>query len=218
MRTKIAIAFLSISLLVSLGLASNQAFAGTALEDNFVHAQWDFPPPNTGPTDPNTAIQTGSTAGFPLHSTVPTMTCDGNNLCVFQIPNFIDELQTKFIFIDITFDTGLGTQIPTPTVTCNDSTGTSDGILLAEEFLSSDVFIFHFKCMPNPDWEEITIQLNSDVNLVEIWTESFSFIGGELIPIDTTSLIVAGAQMNAAWMIPVIVSAIGIGIVIARKF
>jgi len=27
-----------------------------------------------------------------------------------------------------------------------------------------------------------------------------------------------GAQMNAAWMIPVIVSAIGIGIVIARKF
>jgi len=31
-------------------------------------------------------------------------------------------------------------------------------------------------------------------------------------------LILAGAQMNAAWMIPVIVSAIGIGIVIARKF
>jgi len=30
-------------------------------------------------------------------------------------------------------------------------------------------------------------------------------------------LVLAGTQMNAAWMIPVLVSAIGIGIVIARK-
>jgi len=43
-------------------------------------------------------------------------------------------------------------------------------------------------------------------------------VGGEMIPVDSASLLVAGAQMNAAWMIPVIVSAIGIGIVIARKF
>ena len=43
-------------------------------------------------------------------------------------------------------------------------------------------------------------------------------VGGELIPLDTSALLLAGAQMNAAWMIPVIVSAIGIGIVIARKF
>jgi len=43
-------------------------------------------------------------------------------------------------------------------------------------------------------------------------------IGGELLPIDKTALLLAGAQMNASWMIPVIVSAIGIGIVIARKF
>jgi len=43
-------------------------------------------------------------------------------------------------------------------------------------------------------------------------------IGGIFEGVDTTSLLVTGAQMNAAWMIPVIVSAIGIGIVIARKF
>jgi len=43
-------------------------------------------------------------------------------------------------------------------------------------------------------------------------------VGGELIPLDTTTLLLAGAQMNAAWMIPVIVSGIGIAIVIARKF
>ena len=44
------------------------------------------------------------------------------------------------------------------------------------------------------------------------------FVGGELIPLDTTSLLLAGAQMNAAWMIPVIVAGIGFAIVIARKF
>ncbi len=43
-------------------------------------------------------------------------------------------------------------------------------------------------------------------------------VGGDLIPLDTSALILAGAQTNAAWMIPVIVSAIGIGIVVARKF
>ena len=43
-------------------------------------------------------------------------------------------------------------------------------------------------------------------------------IGGELIPLDTTMILLAGTQMTAAWLIPVIVSAIGIGIVIARKF
>jgi len=43
-------------------------------------------------------------------------------------------------------------------------------------------------------------------------------VGGEIIPIDSTALLLAGAQMNAAWMIPVIVSGIGFAIVIARKF
>jgi len=43
-------------------------------------------------------------------------------------------------------------------------------------------------------------------------------VGGELIPLDSTMILAAGAQYTAAWMIPVLVSAIGIGIVIARKF
>ncbi len=45
-----------------------------------------------------------------------------------------------------------------------------------------------------------------------------SAVGGNLIPLDSTMVLAAGAQYTAAWMIPVIVSAIGIGIVIARKF
>jgi len=43
-------------------------------------------------------------------------------------------------------------------------------------------------------------------------------VGGDLIPLDTTMILAAGAQYTAAWMIPVIVSGIGFAIVIARKF
>ncbi len=43
-------------------------------------------------------------------------------------------------------------------------------------------------------------------------------IGGDIVPLDTTMVLVAGAQYTAAWMIPVIVSGIGFAIVIARKF
>jgi len=42
-------------------------------------------------------------------------------------------------------------------------------------------------------------------------------VGGEFLQPDTTSLLVAGAQMNAAWLIPVVVSAIGIGLVLVRR-
>ncbi len=43
-------------------------------------------------------------------------------------------------------------------------------------------------------------------------------VGGEFIGIETTSVLAAGAQYTASWMIPVIVSGIGFAIVIARKF
>ncbi len=43
-------------------------------------------------------------------------------------------------------------------------------------------------------------------------------IGGDMIQMQTTSVLAAGAQYTAAWMIPVIVSGIGIAVVIARKF
>ncbi len=49
-------------------------------------------------------------------------------------------------------------------------------------------------------------------------TPRVSAIGGDIIPLDAMMVLAAGTQYTAAWMIPVIVSAIGIGIVIARKF
>ncbi len=52
----------------------------------------------------------------------------------------------------------------------------------------------------------------------QIFCQPVPAVGGEIIPLDSTMVLIAGTQMTAAWMIPVIVSAIGIGIVIARKF
>ena len=43
-------------------------------------------------------------------------------------------------------------------------------------------------------------------------------VGGKLIPVETTSLILAGTQSTFSWMIPITVSAVGIAIVVARKF
>jgi len=67
--------------------------------------------------------------------------------------------------------------------------------------------------------------MNSDGSDLQFLTDGgkpdwqpFVAVGGEMINVDSTALILVGAQMNAAWMIPVIVSAIGIGIVLARKF
>ena len=42
-------------------------------------------------------------------------------------------------------------------------------------------------------------------------------VGGETIPLETTSLILAGTQ-SFSWMIPILLSILGIGIVISRKF
>jgi len=43
-------------------------------------------------------------------------------------------------------------------------------------------------------------------------------VGGYFVGIEHSSLLISATQLTAAWMLPVIVSAIGIGIVIARKF
>jgi len=43
-------------------------------------------------------------------------------------------------------------------------------------------------------------------------------VGGELIPLDTTSLILASTQTTFSWLIPITISVIGIAIVIATRF
>jgi len=47
--------------------------------------------------------------------------------------------------------------------------------------------------------------------------DCFPLVGGSLIPVNTTMVLLAGTQSVAAWMIPVIVAGIGFAIVISRK-
>lgn len=49
------------------------------------------------------------------------------------------------------------------------------------------------------------------------FTQTCNPVGGSSIPIDSTSLILSGTQLSAAWLIPAIISAVGIGLVISRK-
>jgi len=61
------------------------------------------------------------------------------------------------------------------------------------------------------------INLN-DVRFTRCAPDDDRMVGGSGMAIDKTSLLVYGLETNSFWMIPVIVSVIGIGIVIARKF
>jgi len=69
-------------------------------------------------------------------------------------------------------------------------------------------------------WKEVSVPTTFSGTLtIYEWPTIHKFaVGGEFIPLDSTMVLTAGAQYTAAWMIPVIVSAIGIAIVVARKF
>jgi len=158
MRAKIAIAFLSISLLVSLGLASNQAFAGDPCED--CEIQFDICLAGTG-GDPIKDSDCVVIYKSCLEDPEPDCPIDACIQCDFDVASCI--LAT------------VGTQTPI-----------------------DDCFATFDSCLAT--------------------NQCFASVGGEFIVIDSTALLVTGAQMNAAWMIPVIVSGIGFAIVIARKF
>ena len=138
--------------------------------------------------------------------------------CHVHVPNFDDPFNTKLVQIQISYTGGLNPPIidkvkpspsSSPDCTFVDSTNPEQGSLIE-----------NWICHPNPDNERIWILLERDQRITFVVVDSVSFheVGGIFEGVDTTSLLVTGAQMNAAWMIPVIVSAIGIGIVIARKF
>ena len=61
--------------------------------------------------------------------------------------------------------------------------------------------------------EEVQLLLNA----VDIQSCIPVPIGGTMIPIDSTALLLAGAQMNAAWLIPVVVAGIVIGVLVIKR-
>ncbi len=140
---------------------------------------------------------------FPGQSITIPKTLDCNGQAIGQV--VFNGLNCQAVGIDVVF---LNFQSPAPDMRTFDEKITNTG------------------GSPGTTHCEATYDLNTLVpqedlaNLVQdIWvTTKFSAVGGDIIPLDTTMVLAAGAQYTAAWMIPVIVSAIGIVIVIARKF
>jgi len=193
------------------------------ITDNFTHAKW-FGPFESGPVPVPVSFDVWVFDPSPINASppsgTPTLICS-NSLCTIDIPNFIDELDTKIIEIKVEYPlTELPTQVE-PVVTCFDSTGQSPGNLVytGTANLIANFVIYEFECKPNPDSERIVITLPPTVVSIEIWTESFDDpqIGGTFVPIDQSALLLAGVQSVSMWMIPVILAGIGIGVFMIKR-
>ena len=241
MKGRITLVAFMMFTVFSLGLTSIPfSFAGNSISieeefaDCFVHVEWDNPLSFTSPTEPTIPIvfdgecQAGNLSTVPTNPTlecgVSSTTSSGADLCRIKVPNFIDNLDTKIIFIDITFDPETGpTPSIAPDVTCFDpdhTSGSAPGNLIVEELDGPGLFIYDFECKPNPDWEQIDIILDFNVEKIQIWTTSFGEpipIGGINIPIDQTALLLAGVSSISMWMIPVVIAGVGIGVFVIKR-
>ncbi|MCH6586349.1 MAG: hypothetical protein IH792_04905 [Thaumarchaeota archaeon] len=151
----------------------------------------------------------------------------GERDCHIHVPNFDDPFNTKLIRINVHWSG------PVQPVTDNVKPSPGDtsedcirGPLVVVESVPGSQGFGHFyedwTCHPNPDNERIWLTMDPSTNIIDVVVDFISFdrnaVGGDIIPLDTTMILVAGSQNTAAWMIPVIVSGIGFAIVIARKF
>ncbi len=144
-----------------------------------------------------------------------------------MLPNFIDDLTTKKVRIQVLYDPAFSTPfVKHPGGVKEDvNPGVPEvnpEICLRDEPPINTIpgyFFEDWTCHPNPVNEVIWFDITGAV-IIEIVVDTISFgeqtVGGELLPIETTSLLLAGAQ-SFSWMIPVVLSGIGIGLFIFRK-
>ena len=145
-----------------------------------------------------------------------------------MLPNFIDDLTAKKVRIQVLYDPQFSTpSVKHPGGVKEDvNPGVEEDnpeICFRDEVptnTQSGYFFEDWTCIKNPVNEVIWFDITGAV-ILEIVVDTISFgekqVGGEIIPIEQTSLILAGAQ-TFSWMIPVILSGIGIGLfVVSRK-
>jgi len=225
MRSKWAVPVIfSILILGGLGL-SQQAFSAHFLVDNWVEAEWvggPFPPAPL----PASFIDSFSSLPFPLDATPPTMFTDPSGIITIDLPNFVDDLPLKFIEIDVIFT---GPTFPTTAPATADGFDSFTGapVTCIEEFsgpTGPSTWTIGISCLPNPDSETIVLTFDpsalSSITEILVETESiddFFFVGGTEIPIDTTSLLLAGAQSVSMWMIPVVAAVVVIGVFVIKR-
>ncbi len=143
---------------------------------------------------------------------------ESEKTCHFHVPNWDDPFNTKSLRVNV-FWTG-----PTPAIFNVKPLPNTLDPCIRGNLVNAGLGHFYedWTCHPNPDNERIWLTMDPSTEILDVVVDFISFdrnaVGGDIIPLDTTMVLVAGTHSVAAWMIPVIVSAIGIGIVIARKF
>ena len=132
-----------------------------------------------------------------------------------------DDLQIDYSFAD--FDVNV-------TATIVDGDGDRASIMkkLAAgtstlKFLKFDLvdFVLENPAVSLADIDEINVNFTNTVVAADYTVEkihiTMEMIGGEMYPVDTTALLLAGAELNAIWILPAI-AAIGIGaFIVSRK-
>ena len=208
---------------------TSPAFAGASpdmmegFEENYCHFEWE------NVVDPAGDVESTVTAPddwecddespyelFPLR---PSAGCVEDR-CNIALPNFIDDLNTKHIHMVLEY---AGDTPTNPEVYCGEGEfleeNAEEGKLVYEFSPEEGVLIWEFDCHPNPDWEVISFS-RGETRLAEgvIWTTSFDddIVAGELLSLDSSSLVIAGLTSSAVWMIPTLAGIAGAGIYLMK--
>jgi len=151
---------------------------------------------------------------FPLEQRCEEIFPDGSTpdsvigiACHMEMPNFVDQFDTKLIRFQVTY-VGVEPEIfnvkPKGGEDCEQiGFGSSDGYFFAD-----------FECHPNPDNDRIWLTLQPGTFIEDALVDTWSFgkiVGGEFLPIETTSLLLAVAQTPSLWLTSLTIAALGIG-------
>jgi len=178
-------------------------------------------------------VVTGSSegaSGFQLWPAEASFT-DETDGTSFFIPNFQDALPFKDIRVQLTF-CQLDDAPNQPDI--RSIVATDNGQQSACSFVAGGnnqptgpdtqgalYFFEDWFCEPNPDFEDIEIIYDrGDWLLVQVVIDTWSFgdvVGGVFEGVNTGALLVAGAQANALWLIPLITAVSVVGIVIVKR-
>jgi hypothetical protein len=203
------------------------AFTGNPLE----------PTPDTNPIHGGTCTKGPLNPDFPVSvvykPALPEGVVTADDIPASQavhlmLPNFIDNLDTKKVRIQVLYDPAFSTpsvkhpggvkeDVNPGTPEVNPEICFRDGLPINS---IPGYFFEDWTCHPNPINEVIWFDITGAV-VLEIIVDTVSFgeppVGGEIIPIESTSLLLASTQ-SFSWMIPLGLSGIGIGLfVVSRK-
>ena len=230
-----------LALVLVAGMTS-PAFAGVPspmgppFDQNYVHAAWELEgmtqidPPSTSNYGPGLFFWDESSP-YELADLLPEGGCMGPD-CSFVLPNFVDDLDTKLIHIEVFFGDFDGAIAGTvgglpplnPTVACFDETGInanseSSGQLVTDELKEEGVWLWEFKCHPNPDFETISFtRQDPGTDGVAIWTASFDEsqpVAGELLSLDSSALVIGGLG-SMIWMVPAVAGVAGAAVYLVK--